>query len=294
MIIVQLLGGLGNQMFQYAFGKSLAEKHNCKLLLDTSLLLNRVPCGITFAEYRLDVFNLSSRLATDKDIPLYTQKRSIKNILFRALHFMKLYFKGFKYVRYLKLQFNSKYKQLPENIYLEGYWQSEKYFKEIELVIRKDFTLNLELKGRIARMADQISSSLSAAVHIRRGDYLKYSDYHGLSDQNYISKAIKILVEKHPMIHFFIFSDDIDWCVENLKFDYPITFITQENTGSNDIEHFYLMTLCKHFIIANSTFSWWAAWLSEFTDKTVIAPAKWLTKPKLNFEDVIPDNWIKL
>lgn len=261
MIVVQLQGGLGNQMFQYAFGRSLAQKNNCELLLDTSILLNRKTNTITYADYRLSVFNIKARIANSRDIPIYTPKLSIRNVPYRAFHILKIYLSGFKYVRQGTFKFDAKKKDILGNVYLEGYWQSEKYFEDIELILRKEFTFKTELGVLANQMAAQIKSTNAVCIHIRRGDYLKYIDYHGIPGSEYINRAIIILVAKLTNPHFYIFSDEINWCLDNIKLDYPATYITNDNSGTNDIDHFHLMTNCKHFIIANSSFSWWAAWL---------------------------------
>jgi hypothetical protein len=294
MIVTQLTGGQGNQMFQYAFGSYLAKKHNTNFKIDTSILLNHIPCDLTPYNYDLGIFNIRGTIATEKDIPLYTKKYNVKSLFHRIIHLLYLRLKGLKYEREWKFGFDQKYLMLPNNTYLDGYWQSEKFFKKIEPDIRKEFTFNFEIKGLAAEMANKIKSSNAVCVHIRRGDYLRYSAQYSVVGQEYISNGVKIITDKVNTPNLFVFSNDIAWCKDHLKFDHPHTFIDSENAGKNDKEHFALMSFCKHFVIANSTFSWWAAWLSENKNKIVVAPKKWLNDPKINVENIYPEDWIKI
>jgi hypothetical protein len=294
MIVVQLTGGLGNQMFQYSFGRYLAKKNNTRLFLDTSVLLNRVECGLTFYNYELGIFNIEATLASSTKIPVYPSNYSVKNILFRGIHLLKVFSKGLKYVREKQFHFNPSYLELNDNSYLDGYWQTEKYFKEISPTIKKDFQFNFELSQKCIEISKKIILENSVCIHIRRGDYIKLVNFHGMVGNDYVRDGIKIINEKISNPHFFVFSNDIQWCKENLVIEGKHTFIEEINAGNNNNEHFKLMTLCKHFIIANSTFSWWAAWLSDNMDKIVIAPKKWVALNNINTNDIIPEEWIKL
>jgi hypothetical protein len=134
----------------------------------------------------------------------------------------------------------------------------------------------------------------SVCVHIRRGDYLEILQQTGVVGVNYIQAGIAFLAERFIGLHFYIFSNDPRWCIENLQINHPHTFITSENAGTDDKEHFTLMTSAQHFIIANSTYSWWAAWLAKNPDKIVIGPKSWALDPKKNTQDVLPEDWLRM
>jgi len=258
MIITKIQGGLGNQMFQYAFGKNLATKYNKKLY-----------CDISFYQYQsLRSFSLKEFQNIDLDTSIDNSKFNFPNYKIND-------------------EFNYKEISEPKNFsyYLDGYWQSEKYFKESESVIRKQFKPNRFLFEKISETSGLDSKSIS--IHIRRTDYVTSNGYHPVQTIEYYKKALDIIGEYDNL---FVFSDDIKWCRENLKFD-NMTFVE----GSSEIEDLYLMSLCKDNIIANSSFSWWGAWLNVNPDKKVIAPKKWFgSQTNLNDSDIIPTDWIKI
>ncbi|MCK4744844.1 alpha-1,2-fucosyltransferase, partial [Candidatus Parcubacteria bacterium] len=189
--------------------------------------------------------------------------------------------------------FDSKILKLIGNIYLDGYWQSEKYFKNIENSIRKEFTLKNDLQLKAKKLLRKIKNTESISIHIRRNDYISHkpaNQYHGVCHLSYYKKAINVIIKKIDDPHFFVFSDDIDWCKKNLKIKFPTIFVE----GNKDYEDLILMSKCKHNIIANSTFSWWGAWLNNNPNKIVIAPKKWFRKKSINTKDLIPKTWIKI
>ena len=182
------------------------------------------------------------------------------------------------------------------DVYLEGYWQSEKYFKNIEHLIRSEFTPVTEPDNPTEKMADQIRSCVSVNLHFRRGDYVSNSTtnaYHGTCSLEYYHRAIRIIEENVKNPHFFIFSDDPDWVRENADTGHPTT-IVDLNGPDQDYEDMRLMSLCQHHIIGNSSFSWWGAWLSTNPQKIVIAPKKWFNRMDINTQDLIPESWLQL
>ena len=293
MIIVQLAGGLGNQMFQYAYGKALSVKLNCELNIDDSLLTNRVPCTVNFRNYQLDYFNLDSQFAKNIGFPQYPSNFSITNPFIRGLHYFKVRINGFQYIRQKGFNYRPWHPSVLAKIFLDGYWQSEKFFKEQEDFIRADFSFRNQLFD-IARTTElNIIKSNSVCVHIRRGDYLKNQDVFHLVDIDYIRNAVDEISKDVESPVFYVFSDDIKWCKENIKIQHETVFITSTNAGESSLDHFQLMSKCKHFIISNSSFSWWAAWLSLNKEKIVIAPKKWFASDKLNDDDLIPSTWTR-
>jgi hypothetical protein len=296
MIIVQLLGGLGNQMFQYAIGKKLALLNNCELKLDVSILHNRRPfkAGFAFRSYDLDLFNIKADIATAEDIPLYPSHLKINSIPHRLWNLYQIRRRGYKYILewkpnpYNTLLYNDNVLKKRGNLYLAGYWVSPKYFQGIEDILRNDFTFKVGLPAKCEDIRDKIVSSNSICVTIRRTDFLvvKAMGVHGVE---YISKAVSFIAEKIPNPVFFIFSDDMDWCKANIKMEYPYFFVEEEYYGERFKEKLHLMSLCKHFINANSNFAWWAAWLSENKNKIVVVPKNYYHDR--DARDLIPDDW---
>lgn len=264
-LVIKLQGGMGNQMFQYAFGKNLSLLSGRKLILDQSFLLNKNPGpwnNYICRDYDLDIFNISDYTLVDQ----FTDE--------------------FSYVEE-RIDFNSNISQIDdlvrtilsskdENIYLEGYWASPRYFSDSfspiqEFSIRKDLILKTPLM-------EEIIDSNSVMINIRRTDFLN-GDFHGVYGRDYVFKCIEKMKETEKNLKYFIFSDDIDWCRENLS-DIPSSFIVDHShKGERFSNYLNLMTLCKHFIIPNSTFAWWAAFLSQSPGKKVFYPKIWLQGP---------------
>jgi hypothetical protein len=301
MVIIKLQGGLGNQMFQYALGRHLAIKNKMELKIDLSFLLDRTPRkNFTLRDYNLYIFNIQEKFATKYDI------KKVVGFLpssFYGRLVNKLYYIFKKNilpdVRMLEKQhnFSPDILDLHGNLYLDGYWQTEKYFKDISNTIKKDFSFKNLLTGYTLGLVQKILKTESVFISVRRGDYvtdLKVNKRFGVLDSSYYQRAIKYIAEKIDNPEFFIFSDDIDWCIRNFNINYKHTFVKYEHGELKFCNDMHLMSLCKHSIVSNSTFAWWGAWLNNNPDKIVIAPRKWFTDKSINIIDVIPDNWIKL
>jgi hypothetical protein len=296
MIIVRLIGGLGNQMFQYALGKHLAIKNNTVLKIDITYLLDRRPRkDMVYRDYDLPIFNIEEKIATKNEIAYFTG------------HY-KSYWKRLEYTFLRRVNkanitkeelphFESKVLQVTQPAYLIGFWQSEKYFLNIESIIRTDFTFKHRIAQKSIGLAQHIDSVNSVCLNVRRADYVtnplssKYLGFIGLA---YIHRAVQVILEKVVQPEFFIFSDDIAWCEENIQLDYPYTVVSHEFAGSKFADYLQLMTLCKHFIIPNSTFAWWAAWLCQYADKVIVAPKNWVKENSRYNKDLIPDSWIQV
>ncbi|MBW7675616.1 alpha-1,2-fucosyltransferase [Chryseobacterium chendengshani] len=293
MVAVELIGGLGNQMFQYATAKALSLHRNELLLLDSRLFDN-----YKLHSYSLNHFNIEASVVKN-NLPLKTpsfSKRVIHKILQKLDAFI-LKNKVFSIYQEKDLRFDKTlFKTNKKNIYLKGYFQSEKYFLRFEDEIRRDFEIITALKKETRDMLKIIEAGDSVSLHIRRGDYISNANanaVHGTCNLDYYHRAITIIQEKIKDPAFFIFSDDIDWAKENLKIDNTIYFV-DFNDSSTNYEDIKLMSACKHNIIANSSFSWWGAWLNSSKNKIVIAPSKWFNTDKLNSEDIIPESWMKI
>lgn len=184
---------------------------------------------------------------------------------------------------------------LPDNVYLEGYWQSERYFEDIKEIVQKEFTLKTPLEGLNLILAEEIRTVDAVSMHVRRGDYVtdeNVSTMHGVCDLEYYRKAVDKVVQTLKDPCFFVFSDDPEWVADNLKLRHPARYISHNSSLAH--EDLRLMSLCRHHIIANSSFSWWGAWLSTCHEKLVIAPNKWFNNFKVDTSDLIPKAWIRI
>lgn len=287
MIIVRLTGGLGNQMFQYAFGRSLAEKHQTELKLDLRFYSDPL-LNVPVRTYDLDIFNICENIATETEIARFA-KRVRHELTDRALNRVL----GLKrsHIREPHYHFSPTAFDSPDNVYISGYWQSEKYFSELEALIRSEFTFRDEPSPNASKLIAKIIETNGVCVHVRRGDFL-VNPFNGLHGVEYYGKGEEILLSRYKDLHFFVFSDDIDWCEENLRFDSPTTFVSHDFGPRKFRDDLRLMSACTHFIIANSSFSWWAAWLGGDRDKAVIAPSAWVTDSSYDTGDLIPSGWL--
>jgi glycosyl transferase family 11 len=290
MILVKLTGGLGNQMFQYAVGRKLAIQFNTKLIFDNSFFENH-----KFCKFGLSQYNISQRIITPGEQIIFDLKPA-KTLL------SKLYYKVLRSILepmvITEKQFNFDsgiFSKAKNNLYLKGYWQTEKYFSDIKTVLISDFTLKNPPEQKNKEASDRIKSANSVSLHVRRGDYLKPENHYfqNICGQEYYAKAIDYISKEVTSPVFFIFSDDMHWARENIKTSFETVFIDFNNT-ENHWEDMRLMSLCKHNIIANSSFSWWGAWLNTNANKIVIAPKQWFNYTEQNYSDVVPDNWVKI
>lgn len=294
MIIVKLIGGLGNQMFQYAAGRYLAYLHQTELLMDTGYLEKDPAEAYTKRHLELGVFSIDLRIADKKDIERFNIEGSNKysRTLQRKLPilFTNLY------VAESGTTYHKEFLSYPANTYLDGFWQSERYFKPIESVLVSDFVLKDPLNKENKEWLKKIENAESVSMHIRRGDYISNAGsqaHHGSLDMDYYKKALERIKEKHKTIEVFVFSDDLEWCKANLNISETLHFVDANQQQNRHLDLF-LMSHCKHNIIANSSFSWWAAWLNRNEHKTVIAPLKWFNDPSIKTYDLIPEEWMRL
>jgi hypothetical protein len=282
MIIVNIYGGLGNQLFQYAAGRQLAEKHHTTLKLDIENYKTDKR-----RKYSLQHFNIKENFCTSFDKSIIKGKERIAKWINKK-ETGAIYTEPYP-------GFDKKMTELGDNTYLDGYWQSEKYFKAIEKIIRTECRVKEPLSGTNKIFADKIQSMNAVSLHVRRGDYVTDKNtnaYHGVCSLDYYQQAIARFTATLNDPCFFIFSDDMGWTKANLSTgNYPAEYI-EHNAGANH-EDLRLMYLCRHHIIANSSFSWWGAWLSDYSNKKIIAPKKWFRAPVTN-DDLIPDGWITI
>ena len=290
MIIIKLKGGLGNQMFQYAFGRKLSLKLNTPLYLDINEDTETKGLKQDIVRpFLLNRFNIKASIATLEETTLIRKPLKI--------YFTKLFKKLTKYNHY---KFDPKVLSIKDNTYLEGYWfQSEKYFSNVRTQLLEDFTLSQNLSTEAEKIAESIRQAQSSvSVHIRRGDYANDPvtlAYHGLAPIEYYKQAIKLLQEKRDHPVFYIFSDDIEWVKQNFPLPPLSQIVSDKNSGNlAEYEELALMSLCKDHIIANSSFSWWGAWLGQDKNKMVIAPKQWIADKTVDTNDIYPKEWIRV
>ena len=292
LIIVKLIGGLGNQMFQYALGRYLAMKNNSTLKLDIQGFKN-----YKLRNYDLNCFNIQENIATSKD--LLGVSLPSDRFIRKLGKYVEMRITGFQQIQYIKEQnsdFQPEILSLGDNVYLEGYWQSEKYFSDIKNIIQKEFDFVDPLTSTSQDLAERIQNCEAVSLHVRRGDYVsdpKTNNVHGVCEVEYYCSAISMINKEVDSPHYFIFSDDPEWACSNIKPNAPTTYV-KNNECLKDYEDMYLMSMCKHNIIANSSFSWWGAWLNKNPGKIVIAPKKWFNLKNMDTQDLVPDKWYKL
>lgn len=279
MIAVKLLGGLGNQMFQYAIARTWADKLNTRLILDAS----------EFKAYKLHNYSLDSFRIRAKVVhtPLFQSTLRLLKPL-KYLPYSKTIF-----LRESTFLYDPNLDLPQDHAYLEGYFQTDKYFSNNAPNLRADFKLRFNSDRQNSQLLRQIQLSRNpVSLHVRRGDYVSNTaaqKVHGSLSLSYYKNAIEKLHEKLGDISLFVFSDDPTWVQENLKTQFPTVFVTHNQ--NKNYEDLNLMANCSHNIIANSTFSWWAAWVNSSPEKVVIAPQKWFNDPSLDSKDLIPKDW---
>lgn len=292
MIYLKLTGGLGNQLFQYAAGMALAEHHHTGLKLDIRNLEKN-----PLRSYELHNFNISAEIAASDELKIFDSERRsfVSDCADRFMRKLKPYYRQNIYYEQ-GFHHDPNFFKAPKQVYLVGYWQSEKYFKHMSQTIRNECRVVPSPEKTNIELLETISRCNAVCIHVRRGDYAndsKTRDYHGLCSPDYYEQATRQLCRKVVSPHFFVFSDDMEWTRNMIKLPGPTTFV-DHNPLKNAFEDFRLMCKCRHHIIANSSFSWWAAWLSEHDEKTVFAPKKWFNKNNLNTKDLIPEKWSTL
>ena len=283
MIISQLVGGLGNQMFQYAIGRYFSIKNNTPLLIDKTLIehSNIFNPSNTIRDYELSVFK---NIEVDFFFENQTILKKIDRELFFKMYY-KIYRRYFLYINGAKIIQEKKYThenllKLNGNYYLEGYFQKAFFANQIRTQLLNDFEFPHPSNRETLQWLNRIQHSNAVSIHIRRGDFLEPKNHkdHSVLGMDYYQKAIKYLTsfDAKKKYVFYVFSDDIDWCKQNVRINGFNYFFVNQKT-KNDFEDMRLMSKCKHHILANSSFSWWSSWLNQNDDKIIIAPKNWLT-----------------
>ena len=265
-------------MFQYAAGQALARKKKAQLILDLSWFNQNFGPGSTARSYELDCFQL--------------QRSTLKISSNYAIGLGSLFAKNYEEPHF---HYDPGFLHLPRHTVLNGYFQSEKYFKGNRDILLREFVWKKEPQGKNLSLFREIQQTPgSISLHIRRSDYITNENaakVHGITEMGYYKAGVKKIAQNINNPKFYIFSDEPEWCRQNLNLNHPTEYILNHGRGSEDMR---LMKECRHHIIANSSFSWWGAWLSKNPDKLVIAPKKWFSCQEKNTKDLIPDSWHRL
>jgi hypothetical protein len=292
MIITRIEGGLGNIMFQYALGRHLAYKNKTVQKFDIS------SCKINpLGDYSLSLeafnINIHDYIATPQEIALlnkYSRRPGKKWFLYN-----KLIANDKKYITERSSSvFDPRVLEANDNVYIRGWWQNEKYFIDIRQQLLNDFTVRTPLTDANALIAQHITKSSSVAIHIRRLDFVtnsKTKKFHGELTQEYYDAALARITPHIEKPILFIFSDDTEWVKKNMTFPFETIYV--EGNASKPHEDIRLMSLCNHTITANSSFSWWGAWLNQHKNKIVVAPKRWTSDPRDGTQR-IAQGWIAL
>lgn len=279
-------------MFQYAVARRLAHGHGATLKLDLSEFET-----YKLREYSLKPFRIEAGIAGDED--LETVERRSPSLSQRLLRLLRRHpaNPGIRYIAEKKpFVFDPDILTLPDGVYLDGYWQSEKYFFDIADIIRREFEVRTAQAGEDREVAENILSCESVSLHVRRGDYVSNPathSFHGVCSLDYYAAGIAYIAEYTRNPRLFVFSDDTAWAIENLNPSIPATFISHNGPEKN-YEDLRLMSQCRHHIIANSSFSWWGAWLNPSPSKIVISPTRWIASEQMETDDLLPESWIRL
>lgn len=270
MIIVRLRGGLGNQMFQYATGRCLAEKNKTKLILDTTFLLNRISKeNITFRKFELNNLKINYRLSFFSRLATRTRMYNLFFFINKLYYFIKNLFLPI-IVEKKEFIFEDSILKLKDGACIDGYWQNEKYFIDIKDILQHEFIPKYKLSIEEDNILQQIINSNSVSVHVRRGDYLKLASSR-LCGLSYYKEAMNKMRLSLANPTFFLFSDDVEWLNDNFK---ECDIVIVSHNDLSPCTDFFLMSQCKHNIISDSSFSWWASWINNFDKKIIIHPKK--------------------
>jgi len=313
MVVSRISMGLGNQMFQYAAGRSLSLTIAQTFKVDISSYSRYGLRKYEIAEF----FEVEPPIATEEELSGFKFSHPVRrawNKVFRKNRITSLPYEekwparllyNFFYIfqpphrrpvfEERQFHFDKNFFNTRNIVCLKGYWMSYKYFKDYEDIIKKDFTIRKEKLERVQYLADEINNCNSVAVHVRCGDKMeaKYLKLYGELSASYYKSGIEYITEKKGNLHLYVFSDDIEMAKNYLPVNVPCTYVSKYISKSA-IEDFYLITQCKNVIMANSTFSWWAAYLNSHSDKIVVTPERWYNISSYDYKDIYYPSWVKL
>jgi hypothetical protein len=293
VIIVQVCGGLGNQMFQHAVGLALSLRRQTELKWDLSWFAdNNLHQGFELVR----VFGAKHQEATVGDYRRVLGWRGIPTLRPHLARQQLKWLRPRSYICEPHFHYWPGILDVPHDAYLVGYWQSERYFIDVAPAVRDVFRFAMPMSAENRRLAECMQSCESVSIHIRRGDYVSdpvISRVHGACTLDYYRAAVDFIASRIASPHFFVFSDDPAWVKAHLALDHPTEFVSH-NCVAESYNDMRLMSQCRHHIIANSSFSWWGAWLDDRPDKIVIAPKRWFANYEADTRDLYCPGWVLL
>ncbi|MBP7211209.1 alpha-1,2-fucosyltransferase [bacterium] len=285
-VYLKMNGGLGNQMFQWAFARMIHETTDMDVFLDMSFFSKPYA-----RPYQLKIFNLEPLFLDDSFVEFKL------DLIWKLRNFVNIApLLGMKFYQEKTFEFDKSISKIEPNTYIEGFFQSDIYFKQFESQIRKDFMFVSPISKDNRELIAKMNNQNSIAIHIRRGDYVskaRYKNKYAHCSPEYYVKAVDYIAQKYPNPRVYVFSDDLKWAAQNIDLPYTCEYVGH-NIGKASFEDMRLMSNCKHNVIANSTFSWWGAWLNENPEKIVVAPDKWFQDSSIIQTDIYPKNWVRL
>ena len=291
MITVRLKGGMGNQMFQYAFGRRLAKELGEDLQLDLTSLLDRSKGDFVYRDYDLPIFHVRDQFVHTPAL-LRTLYRPKKRFVYKWLD--KAVKRGRTHIKEEHFHFEPTFVNEPvRGALYEGWFQSYRYFEGVEEELRNDFRFIHPILPESAALLARIKACNAVCLNVRRTDFLKVDNLNTTNLDYFLGGAQRI-ADLTDRPHFFIFSDDVAWCREHIKLDHPTEVVGHEHKGIKFGNYLQLMIACQHYIIPNSSFAWWATWLNENPAKLVVAPKNWFADQNIDTSDLVPADWIRL
>ena len=286
-------GGLGNQMFQYAIARALSEHYQMPFALNRQWF-DVLQEGTTPREFQLGLLNIQSIDIADSPFP--SKPNKVNKALQKILTNRPLVIYQQNAFEFDNSLFNLR-GIAHRDLYLFGYWQAYPYIERVQKILQKEFKTKDPLLEFYQPYLQRIASSESVMVHIRRGDYVhskSAAQFHGALPIDYYHQSMHELRRINPDAHFFVFSDDLQWAKESLQSDFDKTFVEHASSPDAAAHELQLMTACKHHIIANSSLSWWGAWLKQASGGLVYAPNHWVNDKQLNLSNLLPPAWKKV
>ena len=292
MIVVKLISGLGNQLFQYSFARRISLERNVPLKLDISFYDSQ-----DLRAYKLDCFNIEAEVITRQEVNRFLRKDWLWPARkgWNATQRLFPYYKKRFVEEQEKFEYDPAMNKMGKNAYIVGYWQHHQYHQRHESTLRKELTLRPSYQQKVGQLRDEIEANgQSVSLHIRRGDYVTdpyAKGRFGALPMSYYRKAIEQIKQRTVKPEIYVFSDEIDWAKEHLNVECPTHYVSLDDPDQ-DVLELFLMSRCKHNIMANSTFSWWGAYLNSNPEKIVIAPQRWSNDPHVNSKiNIQPPQW---
>lgn len=292
MITIRLKGGMGNQIFQYAFGKNLARLLNTEMQIDLTALLDRSRGDdFVYRDYDLTIFKLENKFAFSPSLLRLAHKTKSSGVTRLIRQYVDRNYKNYKEPGF---GFQPTLISEPQdNTVYEGWFQSYRYFEEIEDQLKKDLEFSIPILEKSRLLLSKIKAGNAICLNVRRTDFLKV-DTLNTTNKEYFLRAVDRISQLVDQPEFFIFSDDVEWCRQELQLDFPTTVVDHSHKGYKFGNYMQLMKACRHFIIPNSSFAWWAVWLNDNPDKVVIAPKNWFSDEGIDTSALVPKQWIRL